>query len=143
MADTLSKSARSARMSLVKSKDTSPELVVRRLIHSMGFRYSLHGRDLPGRPDIILRRLKKAIFVHGCFWHRHRSTRCKLARLPKSRLAFWLPKLEANRLRDDRNSRRLKATGWKIMVVWECQLSNIEHIKNKLVLFLEGCNAGS
>lgn len=137
MADILSKSERSARMKLVKSRNTSPEVVVRRLIHALGHRYSLHSKDLPGRPDIVFRRRRKVIFVHGCFWHRHKSVHCKLSRLPKSRLSFWLPKLESNRLRDQRNLRLLRSGGWKILVVWECQLRDTERIRNKLMRFLE------
>src|SRR5262245_44191753 len=101
--DTLSASERSKRMALVRSKNTKPEVVVRKLVHSLGHRFRLHGRKLPGRPDLVFARQKKVLFVHGCFWHRHSDTRCALARLPKSRLEFWLPKLESNRLRDRRN----------------------------------------
>jgi len=129
-------------MGLVKSRNTSPEVVVRKMIWSLGYRYSLHRRDLPGKPDIVLPKHKAAIFVHGCFWHRHSAASCKLARLPKSRLSFWGPKLEANRLRDRRNSRALKEAGWKILVVWECQISNKERIKNKIWKFLGADNEG-
>lgn len=137
MTDTLTPSERSQRMKLVRGKNTAPEMLVRRLVHSMGFRYRLHGRDLPGRPDLVFAGLGKLIFVHGCFWHRHQSSRCCLARLPKSRLDFWLPKLESNRIRDDKNERALRKLGWKILVVWECQLSDKEQLKNKLRRFLE------
>jgi len=141
MPDTLSQTARSERMRLIKATNSSAEIEVRRLIHSMGYRYSLHNAKLAGRPDIVLWRHRKIIFVHGCFWHRHGAKSCKLARLPKSRLDFWLPKLEANRLRDRRNIRKLRADGWKILVVWECQLSDKERIGNKLLKFLEGRSA--
>ena len=143
MIDTLSSHERSERMKLVGGKNTKPELLVRSIVHSMGFRYRLHRRDLPGHPDLVFARLGKLIFVHGCFWHRHQSSRCRLARLPKSRLDFWLPKLESNRIRDDKNERALRALGWKIPVVWECQLGNIEQLKNKLRRFLGSRHARS
>jgi DNA mismatch endonuclease (patch repair protein) len=98
--DTLNPTERSQRMSLVRGKNTAPEMVVPRLVHSLGFRYQLHRRNLPGAPDLAFLNLKKAIFVHGCFWHRHGDSACKLARLPKSRLDFWLPNLEHNKNRD-------------------------------------------
>jgi DNA mismatch endonuclease, patch repair protein len=141
MADTLSPRERSKRMSLVRGKHTTPELIVRKLVHSMGYRYALHRTDLPGRPDVVFPSRRKAIFVHGCFWHRHRSKRCKLARLPKTRLDFWLAKLESNRLRDQRKQRALRLAGWKFLVVWECQLSHTEQLENKLRRFLEGNDA--
>lgn len=143
MSDTLTPRERSQRMSLIAGQNTSPELQVRRIVHGLGFRYSLHRKDLPGKPDIVCRRLNAIIFVHGCFWHRHGASRCRLARLPKSRLDFWPPKLESNRLRDQRNMRALRAAGWKILVVWECQLRDKERIKNKIERFLEGADAGS
>ena len=104
--DTLSKAQRSERMSRVRGKDTKPELLVRRLVHGMGYRYRLHRRDLPGTPDLVFPGRRKVIFVHGCFWHRHPDPACKLARLPKSRTDFWLPKLEGNRARDIENAAR-------------------------------------
>lgn len=143
MTDTLTPSKRSQRMKLVRGKNTAPEMLVRRLVHSMGFRYRLHGKGLPGHPDLVFSGLGKLIFVHGCFWHRHQSANCRLARLPKSRLEFWMPKLESNRIRDDKNGRALRALGWKIFVVWECQLSNKEQLKNKLRRFLESDHARS
>lgn len=135
MADTLTPEGRSARMALIRAKDTKPEMAVRRLIHGMGYRYRLHRRDLPGRPDMVFPGRRKVIFVHGCFWHRHD---CRFGRLPKSRLDFWEPKLEANRRRDGDAQARLSAMGWQYLVVWECQIGHdpalAEHIKN----FLEG-----
>ena len=95
--DTLSRQARSERMSLIRSRDTAPELVVRHIVHALGFRYRLHVKTLPGKPDLVFSRLRKVIFVHGCFWHRHKKRACKLARMPKSHLEFWKPKLEGNR----------------------------------------------
>lgn len=138
MADTLTPSARSERMGRVRGRDTKPEMVVRRLIHGMGYRYRLQARDLPGRPDIVLRKHKKAIFVHGCFWHRHPDPSCKLARLPKTRLDFWLPKLEGNRKRDIANVERLEAMGWQVLLVWECELRDREQLRNELRRFIEG-----
>lgn len=108
-------------MGLVKSKDTKPEIAVRRLIHHMGYRYRLHARDLPGSPDIVFRKKKKVIFVHGCFWHLHKN--CKLTRTPKTRTDFWQKKLRENALRDVRNQKLLADAGWDIMVIWECELA--------------------
>ena len=107
-------------MARVRSKDTQPEIAVRKLLFSMGYRYRLHSRDLPGRPDIVFRGKRKVIFVHGCFWHRH--ARCPNNRTPKSRLDFWIPKLENNKLRDQKNRRALTQAGWKSLVLWECQV---------------------
>lgn len=125
-------------MGKVRSRDTKPELVVRRALHAMGYRYRLHAKELPGRPDIVFRRKRLAIFVQGCFWHRHTDPACRLARLPKSRLDFWLPKLEGNRTRDVANIERLQAMGWKVLLVWECQLKDREQLRNTLRRFVEG-----
>jgi DNA mismatch endonuclease, patch repair protein len=133
--DTLSAAQRSERMSRVRCKDTQPEWVVRRLVHSLGFRYRLHDRSLPGKPDLVFARLGKVIFVHGCFWHRH-GGRCPLTRLPKSRLDFWKSKLDDNRRRDDKNIRLLRAAGWKVLIVWECQLSRADALKARIIRFL-------
>ncbi len=123
-------------MARIKGRDTKPEMVVRRLLHAMGYRYRLHASELPGKPDVVLRPRRKAIFVHGCFWHRHPDPACKLARLPKSRLDFWLPKLEANCSRDQANLDRLKAMGWDVLIVWECELREREQLGNKLKRFI-------
>ncbi len=136
MTDTLNKKERSARMALVRGKDTKPELVVRGLVHGMGYRYRLHSASLPGKPDLVFASRKKVIFVHGCFWHRHPSSSCKLARMPKSRLEFWLPKLEGNRLRDERNKRELWKQGWKVLSIWECQIANLASLSNRIRSFL-------
>lgn len=132
--DTLTPSERSRRMARVKSKGTRPEMVVRRLLFSLGYRYRLHDRSLPGSPDIVFQRKKKAIFVHGCFWHRHDG--CALARLPKSRLDFWIPKLEGNRERDARKLLQLKSLGWDAFVIWECELKDLNLLEKKLNGFL-------
>jgi DNA mismatch endonuclease (patch repair protein) len=108
-------------MALVRGKDTKPEMVVRRLVHGMGYRFRLHRKDLPGKPDIVLPRLRKAIEIRGCFWHRHPDPACSRARIPKTRQDFWIPKLEGNARRDTENERLLRALGWDLLVIWECQ----------------------
>lgn len=135
--DTLSKAQRSERMSRVRGKDTKPELLVRRLVHGMGYRYRLHRRDLPGTPDLVFPGRRKVIFVHGCFWHRHPDPACKLARLPKSRREFWLPKLEGNRARDIENMARLEDLGWEAMTIWECQLRDRDALEARVRRFLD------
>lgn len=136
MVDSLSKSERSKRMSRVRGRDTKPEMLVRRIVHRMGFRYRLHDRKLPGSPDLVFKSRRKAIFVHGCFWHRHPDPDCRLARMPKSQLDFWRPKLEGNRERDLRNLSELEAIGWQYFIVWECELGHREQLQNKLLVFL-------
>ena len=136
--DTLTPRERSERMGRIRGRDTKPEMRVRRLVHAMGYRYRLHRNDLPGKPDMVFGPKRKIIFVHGCFWHRHPSPKCKLARLPKSRLEFWRTKLDANRLHDIANIRKLKALGWKVLIVWECESAKTEHLENKISRFLEG-----
>jgi DNA mismatch endonuclease (patch repair protein) len=121
-------------MSRVRGKNTRPEIALRRLIHLMGFRYRLHGRGLPGKPDLVFASRRKAIFLHGCFWHRHEN--CALARLPKSRLDFWLPKLDGNRERDRRVQGELLALGWDLLVVWECELRDGVELRHRIQKFL-------
>lgn len=142
MVDTLSPKQRSERMSRVRGKDTKPEMLVRKLVHGMGYRYRLHRRDLPGIPDLVFAKKKKVIFIHGCFWHRHGDPNCKLARLPKSRLDFWVPKLERNRQRDAENQAKFESNGWKILIVWECEVGYKEHLKNKILAFLKEGTCG-
>lgn len=120
--------ARSAQMALVRGRDTKPELRVRKALHAAGLRYRLQAKDLPGRPDIVFRSRKIAIFVHGCFWHRHPDPNCRLARLPKSRQDFWLPKLTGNRERDLRNRAQLESDGWTVLEVWECETTRPERL---------------
>jgi DNA mismatch endonuclease, patch repair protein len=122
-------------MSLVRSKDTKPELLVRRLAHGMGFRYRLHDASLPGKPDLVFASRRRVIFVHGCFWHRHGT--CKNTRWPKSRLDFWKPKLEKNHARDQANRKALRKLGWRVLVVWECQIGNVERLSRRIREFLE------
>lgn len=109
-------------MARVRGKDTKPELKVRRFLHAAGLRFRLQARELPGRPDIVFRSRRLAVFVHGCFWHRHDDPECKLARMPKSRQEFWGPKLTANAERDRRNTEALRELGWTVEIVWECGL---------------------
>lgn len=126
--------ARSAMMAKVGGKDTKPEMVVRRHLHSNGYRYRLHARDLPGRPDIVFRKRRKAIFVHGCFWHRHEG--CPRASIPRTRRAFWLDKFDRNKERDARNEEALSGMGWNVLVVWECETKNMEALSTRLSAFV-------
>lgn len=135
MVDTLTPAERSRVMRRVRSKDTKPEMLVRRLTHGLGYRYRLHDKRLPGCPDLVFRGRRKVIFVHGCFWHRHRN--CALARLPKSRRDFWTPKLNANRRRDERNLRELTKAGWATLVIWECEIGDAEVLARRIRDFLE------
>lgn len=136
--DTLTPKERSARMARVRNRDTKPEMVVRRLLHRLGYRYRVHRADLPGNPDIVFGQRRRVIFIHGCFWHRHPDPACRLARLPKSRLDFWEPKLSANAMRDALNQDLLRKLGWEVLVVWECELRHSEQLENKLRQFLGG-----
>lgn len=138
MPDSLTRSERSERMGRIRHKNTKPELVVRRTVHRLGFRFRLHRKDLPGNPDLVFPSRRKVLFVHGCFWHRHPDPACPLARWPKSKLGFWRPKLEANRIRDVRNQQALERCGWRFLVVWECQLRDKERLENELRRFLAG-----
>lgn len=123
-------------MSRVRGRDTKPEMLVRRLTHGMGYRYRLHRRGLPGSPDLVFPWRMKVIFVHGCFWHQHLDPGCKLARLPKSKLDFWGPKLETNRERDEHNLVLLAELGWDVLVIWECQTKNREELQARIGEFL-------
>jgi DNA mismatch endonuclease, patch repair protein len=136
VADTLSPRERSERMALVRRRDTGPERLVRSMLHKMGYRFRLETPRLPGKPDVIFASRRKVVFIHGCFWHRHDDPTCKLARLPKSRLEFWLPKLESNRERDERTRNELQRSGWNVGTVWECQLANLGAVQEKLRRFL-------
>ncbi len=115
------------RMRRIRKTDTQPEMIVRRMVHAMGYRYRLHQSKLPGNPDIVLPRHRKVIFVHGCFWHRHDCPDGR--KLPRSKLEYWGPKLERNRHRDEINSARLRELGWDVLVVWECQTKKVSTIK--------------
>ena len=121
---------RSRNMSAIKSKNTKPEITVRKLLHSMGYRFRLHKKDLPGSPDIVLPKYKTVIFVHGCFWHRHQN--CKYASNPKTRREFWEKKFKENIERDKKTQEKLKNLGWKTNIVWECEVKNREILILKL-----------
>lgn len=130
MTDTMTPEQRHKCMAAIKGKDTKPELMVRRYLHALGLRYGLHNRRLPGKPDIVLRRLKTVVFVHGCFWHGHEG--CPAFRLPKSRVEYWTTKIARNRQRDNECVGQLRAMGWNVIVVWECEMKTTEQRVNTL-----------
>lgn len=132
--DRLTPEQRSALMSRVRGRDTAPEMAVRKLAHAMGFRYRLYAKDLPGHPDLVFPRLRKAIFVHGCFWHAHEG--CKLFRVPSTRQEFWERKFAANCTRDERVLRELEARGWHVLVVWQCETKDPEALRSRIRSFL-------
>ncbi|MEJ6781795.1 very short patch repair endonuclease [Aminobacter sp. Piv2-1] len=134
--DKVTPAKRSAIMRAIRSKNTNPEMVVRRLVHGLGYRFRLHRNDLPGRPDLIFPSRHKVIFVHGCFWHQHRSNSCRIARQPKSNQAYWLPKLGRTTLRDRTNEELLQTLGWSVLTVWECETKNPEVLSSQLAQFL-------
>ena len=136
MADTVSKSERSRIMAAVKSKDTTPELLVRKLVHGLGYRYRLHVQSLPGTPDLVFPGSRKIINVNGCFWHMHGCARC---RVPSSRRAYWIAKMRRNAARDKRTQRELRQSGWQVMVIWECQISaaRLDRLRAKIAAFLD------
>jgi len=134
--DKLTPAERSAHMARVRGVDTAPEMAVRRMVHAMGFRYRLHVPDLPGKPDLVFRRLHKIVFVHGCFWHGHS---CRAGRnRPSSDQSYWITKLERNVARDQSHARKLRRAGWAVMTVWECQLKNPDRVAARLMNFLAG-----
>jgi len=135
--DRISKAHRSWLMSRVRAKDTKPEMIVRKLLHGMGYRYRLHSRDLPGKPDIVFASRRKAIFVHVCFWHWHN---CKIGKLPKSNKAYWHPKMHRNRNRDKQVLLELERLGWEIATIWQCELDNMEKLSSRLIEFLGNSN---
>ena len=137
MADIVDKATRSRMMSAIKGKNTKPELLVRKALHANGFRFRLHDKKLPGKPDIVLPKYKTVIFVHGCFWHGHE---CKDFRWPKTRKAWWRKKIEGNRLRDGNHRKMLKRLGWQSHVIWECRIGSFE--PKKLVAVQGGIVAG-
>lgn len=128
--DRLDKSRRSWNMGRIKGRNTAPEIAVRSLLHRAGYRFRLHPKDLPGKPDIVLPGLGTVIFVHGCFWHRHRG--CKQCYTPKTNVEFWDAKFAANVERDRKNAQALEESGWKVIVVWECELSEPERLQTRL-----------
>lgn len=133
MPDTRTPEQRRRIMQSVKGKDTKPEQTVRHLLHRLGYRYRLHSKSLPGHPDLVFSKRKKVIFVHGCFWHGHG---CRIGKLPKSRLDYWEPKIRSNQERDERTRRQIEAMGWKVMEVWQCQLSDSRFLETQLREFL-------
>ncbi len=136
MIDSVTPEKRSEIMGRVRSKNTRPEMIVRRLVHGMGYRYRLHSKKLPGHPDLVFARRKAVIFVHGCFWHRHDCPSGQ--RTPKSRLDFWLPKLKANKRRDLENQEKLIGLGWRVLVIWECEVKDSGALSSRIKNFLEG-----
>lgn len=140
MADRLTADQRRLNMRRVRTKDTRPELAVRRLLHRAGFRFRLHRRDLPGCPDIVLTRYRAAVFVHGCFWHGHN---CSLFKMPATRTEFWSAKIEANRLRDDVAKTALRDAGWRNLWIWECALKGRarlpeDALMDRIIEFIKG-----
>lgn len=125
----------SDQMRLIRSKNTGPEMIVRRILHRLGYRYKLYDKNLPGKPDIVFRKRKKIILVNGCFWHQHDG--CKMAKLPKSNTEYWHPKLNKNRQRDELNRIKLLQNGWTILVIWECQIKLTKDLEYLLRQFLE------
>jgi DNA mismatch endonuclease, patch repair protein len=130
----ISAETRSDMMRSVQSKNTEPEMLVRRHLHKLGYRYLLHDKRLPGRPDLVFPSRKKVIFVHGCFWHQHGG--CRHGHAPKSRLEYWLPKLRRNVLRDETARIELMQLGWSSLVVWECELEDMSAVGTRLTDFL-------
>jgi DNA mismatch endonuclease (patch repair protein) len=127
-------------MRRIRKVDTKPEIVVRRIAHALGLRFRLHRRNLPGTPDIVFPRHRKVVQVHGCFWHQHEG--CRLARQPKSRLDYWLPKLERNVARDQAAAEQLAILGWEALTIWECETREPETVRQRLASFLLGAPAG-
>ena len=125
--DIISEEKRSWNMSRIRGKDTKPEIIVRSMLHKMGYRFRLHRKDLPGTPDIVLPKYKTVIFVHGCFWHRHK--RCKFAYTPKSRVKFWKDKFAETVKRDKQHLKQLKENGWEVFIVWECETKDMDKLK--------------
>jgi len=135
MADIVSKKKRSEMMSGIKGKDTKPEIATRKMMYKMGLRYRLHKKNLPGKPDIVLGTVKLAIFVHGCFWHRHNQ--CKYSYSPKTRVNFWEKKFDDNVKRDMNNRHALDELGWKSAVIWECQTKDPDDLKRNILNIIE------
>ncbi len=132
--DSLTPAQRSMNMSRIRSKDTKPEMLVRRLLHGLGYRYRLHRRDLPGVPDLVFPARRRMIFIQGCFWHQHKG--CADGRIPKSRIDYWKPKLLRNVARDRENISKLRRDGWRVMNLWECDVSKVENLRGRLARFL-------
>jgi DNA mismatch endonuclease (patch repair protein) len=138
--DCMTPQQRSRNMARIRSRNTGPEMAVRRLLHRMGYRYRLHGRYLPGKPDLVFRRRGCILFVHGCYWHRHAG--CRFAFFPKSRVDFWTAKFAANVERDKRVIQQLQQAGWRVLVVWSCEISKADALSAKLRTFLDQVQSG-
>lgn len=138
MTDDLTAEQRRIAMQAVKGKNTAPEMTVRKILHGLGYRFRLHRKDLPGKPDIVLPRYKMAVFVHGCFWHGHS---CKRGGRPSSNVGFWDKKLSRNMERDQENLRKLKAAGWHCLVIWQCEVKNCEAVTRKLATAFQKVSA--
>lgn len=123
-------------MARIRSSDTKPEMLVRRLAHALGYRFRLHRRDLPGKPDLVFPGRQSVIFVHGCFWHQHPDPACRDARPPRSRTEYWGPKLQRTAERDAENTARLEAGGWRVLVLWECELKDHDVVEERIRQFL-------
>lgn len=134
--DKLTPERRSENMRRIKSKNMKPELAVRRLVHELGYRYRLHRKDLPGKPDLVFGPKRKVIFVHGCFWHGHELEGCLDARKPKSNIGYWNPKLTRNKERDAERVVALKAAGWKVLTIWECETKEMGKVEKRVKRFL-------
>ena len=136
MADHLSREKRSAIMSAIRATNTKPELLVRRMLHRLGYRFRIHLKGLAGKPDLVFPYRRKVIFVHGCFWHQHEKTSCREAKPPTSNLDYWLPKLERTKARDTDHQQTLQKSGWDVFILWECELSDTENARRELIQFL-------
>lgn len=137
--DVLTPKQRARCMAAIRGQDTGPEMLVRRLLTAMGYRYRLHSRELPGRPDLVFASRQAVVLVHGCFWHRHT---CRAGRaMPRTRHAFWRAKLEGNAARDKRTRAALRRNGWRVLVVWECQLHDVDRLASRLRDFLDPTEA--
>lgn len=135
--DRISPERRSANMARIRGKNTRPELLVRSTLHRLGYRFRLHGKDLPGKPDVILPRFRTVILVHGCYWHRHPG--CRLATLPQTNVSFWETKFVKNVDRDQRVTKDLEDLGWRVVVIWECETKNPDELRRALVERLPMC----
>lgn len=136
MADHLSRDKRSAIMSAIRATNTKPELLVRRTLHALGYRFRTHLKEVAGKPDLVFPRRRKVIFVHGCFWHQHQDMSCRESKVPTSNLEYWLPKLQRTKERDREHRQAPERGGWPVLVLWECELRDIGSIKQNLIHFL-------
>lgn len=136
MADRLSVARRSANMGRIRSRNTKPEMLVRRMLHRFGYRYSVHVKDLPGKPDLVFTARRKVIFVHGCFWHQHDRKACSDSRKPKSNTEYWTRKLDRNVMRDAEHLETLREKGWDALVIWDCETADEEALRGRLAEFL-------